>query len=384
MASTPKVLDYVTVFLDELQRKLGSKVDTNEGSRWDALAGGFGRMFVRSNQMQVAMFDAHERERAKGPDLDAYCERRGPIRRFGAQKSRGFVRWTRATSAFGATSIPAGHKIRAPYSGRPVVFEVLYTRSVGVSELNPEAYVQAVTPGSDGNVGTISAPGVVANIDTLDDTSLLPTFLQVAQGCAEELDDELLVRQRLYEEGRERGTRPAVALGALMVNGVKHVVVAARDDNHYGGQGCVYVGDRDWQSTDLMVSDVYASLESWRGMQSIAVRKMTSSDVSIVADVDMADAITKYNIEEIRATAVRKVLEYFDNRKTPYEYSPASIGGRIERAHDDIMRVTVTSPASAVPNPFTPSQLVITGFPALLTRYRTSASLITLNFRSPL
>jgi len=384
MAQQPRVTDYVSVFLDELQRKLGSRVDTNEGSRWDALAGGFGRMFIRSNQMQIAMFDAHERERATGVDLDAYCERRGPIRRFGSQAARGFCRWERTSAAFGATQIDAGHTIRVPFGGKSHTFRVLYDTPVSVSATSAEAYVEAVTPGSDANVGTISSAGIMANIDTLDDALLLPTFLQVSQGTPEELDDELRERQRLYEEGRERGTRPAIALGALMVNGVKHVVLAARDDNHYGGQGRVYVGDRDWNSTDLMRSDVATSIEEWRGMQSISVGGMANIDVTVVADVEMADAIAKYNIEDIRATAVRKVLEYFDNRKTPYEYSPTSIAGRIERAHDDILRVNVTSPSTAAPNPFAPSQLVITGFPETLTRYRTNASLINLTFKSPL
>lgn len=381
--SLPRTIDYVTIFLNSLKGSLGSKVDTNEGSRWDALGGGLGQMFVRANKLQIEHFDAHTRERAKGQDLDDYCRNHGPIRRFGAKKSWGSATFARATATFGATSVPVGHQVRIPFEGRSVIVKVTAARPLGVGELSVTAPVEAITEGPDANVGNVTAG--LANVSPLEDTTVLPTAVFVSGGSAEENDDELLVRQRLYEEGRQRATDAAIALGALMVNGVKHVVVAKYEDTtgRRGGQGAIYVGDRDWVSTPEMLSAVAASIEKYRGMQAVTVLGMTNSDVTITATITMMRPVTSYDLEAIRTAAVARVLEYFNNRKATHEYSTTSIAGRIERAHDEILTVALSAPVSSVANPLAPSALALAGFPATLTRYHTKASLINLTIKGP-
>lgn len=377
----PRVTDYVSVFFDELRARLGSTVDLSEGSQWDALGGALGAMFVRSNKVQLEAFDAHTRETASGTDLDDYCSKRGPIVRFPASKAKGICEWIRATAGFGATSVPAGHRIRAPYQGKTYVFEVLGTKGLGASELVVVADVQAILAGAESNVGQQSA-GVV-NLDTLDDATLLPNVMLVSGGSPAETDDELRYRQRLYEQSFERGTLAAIELGALMVPGVKKVVLAMRDDAHLGGQGRIYVGDRDWYTSDTMLRDVAAKLEDFRGLRSISVAGMLNSDVTIAGTLEMARPVAAYDAEEIRLAAVRRIVEYFDNRKTPYEYSVQSLAGRVERAHDEAVRATITSPATSTTNPLSATALAVSGFPAYLTRYRTHASLINIEIKGP-
>ncbi len=375
----PRAADYVSVFFDELSARLGSAVDLSEGSQWDALGGAMAQMFVRSNRVQMEAFDAHTRETASGTDLDDYCSKRGPITRFAASKAKGICEWQRLTAGYGATKIEAGHQIRAPYKGKTYVFEVLGTKSVGAAALSVVADVQAILAGPESNVGQQSA-GVV-NLDPLDDPTLLPFVMLVSGGAPAETDDELRYRQRLYEQSVERGTTAAIELGALMVPGVKKVVLAMRDDAHLGGQGRIYVGDRDWYTSDTMIRDVAASLESYRGLRSISVGGMLNSDVTIEGTLEMARPLAAYDAEDIRLTAVKRIVEYFDNRKTPYEYSVASLIGRIERAHDEAVRATLTAPATSTTNPLSAAALAIGGFPLTLTRYRTNASLINLEIK---
>jgi uncharacterized phage protein gp47/JayE len=380
MPDLPRPIDYVSIFLDELVAKLGTRVDTHEGSRWDALAGGIAQMAMRVNKVQVDGFDAHTRENAKGTDLDDYC-RSGPLRRLPSVASRGEATFARATFAYGATDIEAGHQIRVPFEGRSVVFEVRETTQVLPTALSVSVPIIAITPGADTNVGSVTSG--IANIDTLDDTTLLPTAVSVSGGANEELDDELRERQRFYEQSRQRGTRAAIALGALMVNGVKHVVVASRDDQHLGAEGVVYVADRDWVTTDTMIDEVTTSLEGYRGLRALSVRGMTNQDVTITGELEMMQALSAYNTATIRSAALQRILDYFDKRKAPFEYSLTSIAGRMERAHDEVMRATISDPTVSAVNPLSPTTIAISGFPATLTRYRTSAALVSLTIKGP-
>lgn len=381
MPTLPRVIDYVGRAFDEIRIRLGAKADTNEGARWDALSGVIGQGFVRANRLQIDGFDAHVLGLAKGQDLDQYVKTHGPLQRFPARSSFGYAAYLRSTAAFGATTIPMDKTFRVPFRGKSVVFRVVEDVQVGATQTSIPARIEAVVPGLGGNVATVSAG--LGQIDALDDVTILPIGVVVAGGCEVESDDELTARQTAYEQGRERATRPAIAYGALLVNGVKHVVVSSRDDDRRGGQGMVYVGDVNWDSSKAMLNDVAVSLEDWRGLKSIGVRAIASEDVSINAVVSMARSLTAYNVSSLRAAIIARILEYFDKRLTPFEYSLASIQGRIERGDDEIVRTTLSAPAVSVSNPLTPSALALTGFPSFLTRYRTNAGLITLDIRGP-
>jgi uncharacterized phage protein gp47/JayE len=375
----PTPIEYVSLFLDDLKGRLGSKVDTNEGSRWDALAGGFAQMFARANLAQAQAFDAHVRERATGKDLDDYCSTHGPIRRLGSNKSHGFVAYHRASAAFGDTELAAGFQVRVPFEGKSYTFEVTTRTPVPAGETDITTRIQAVLDGADSNVGLVT-DGVV-NVVPADDPLLLPAGVSVSGGTPPETDDELRERQRLYEEGREGATRAAIALGALNVPGCKKVVLALADDSHLGARGVIYVGDRDWNTSDTLIEQVAASLEQYRPLGSLQVLGMQNSDVSIVAELEMQRPITAYDPNALRAAAVRNVLDYFDRRGAPYEYTVQSIGGRLERAHDEVLHANVALPSAGVVNPLSPTALALSGFPAVLTRYRTKASLITLEIK---
>jgi uncharacterized phage protein gp47/JayE len=381
MGSLPRAVDYVSIWFDELENRLGSKVDRNEGSQFDAMGGALAALFVRSNKVQVDSFDAHTRETAVGQALDDYCSKHGPIRRFGASRTRGHCEWQRVDALFGSTEIPAGHRMRAPFEGKSYVFETISAKPVGAAALSVVADIRAIADGADYNVG--QQGNGLSNVDALDDAKLLPFVMMVSGGSPAETDDELRYRQRLYEENTERSSLAGITLGALAVPGVKKVVIATRDDEHMGGQGRIYVGDRDWQSSETMLREVAASLESYRGLRALSIGGMQNNDVPIEGYLEMAQPTTSYDTESVRETAVRRVIEYFDNRRTPHEYSVTSIAGRIERAHEEALRAVLTLPASSTTNPLSPTSLALAGFPFVLPRYRTNASIINLEIKGP-
>jgi hypothetical protein len=145
----------------------------------------------------------------------------------------------------------------------------------------------------------------------------------------------------------------------------------------------VYVADRDWVTTDTMIDEVTTSLEGYRGLRALSVRGMTNQDVTITGELEMMQALSAYNTATIRSAALQRILDYFDKRKAPFEYSLTSIAGRMERAHDEVMRATISDPTVSAVNPLSPTTIAISGFPATLTRYRTSAALVSLTIKGP-
>jgi uncharacterized phage protein gp47/JayE len=375
MATLPTTNVYVTAFINAVERNLGRAIDASEGSTWDKLAGGIASMMRRSDAAVVRMFDKHILDRAIGDDLDTYCRQRGPVRRFPPSKARGRMVMFRDSVANGGGLIEAGTEFRVAYKGRSVIFEVAYDHVVSSSAPSVTLAVEAQTAGSDSNVGLIvngyeiKATGLPSAIY---DSNFYPVNMTVSGGSDTEKDELLRQRQRLYEQSRQKGTRAAIAYGAMLVPGVKHVVLASYDDPNMGARGVVYVGDENWQSSTEMQNEVAQMLEEWRVFgPSLNVYGTEQSNVEIQATVRMARELSRYNQASLRLALERKAVAYFAERIDPFSYDLTLLSGALAASNNEISGVSLTFPVSAIPSPLTREAIELSGFPSPLTAYRT-------------
>lgn len=387
MAQPPRASELHGHFLSALQVSLGRKVDVRPLSRWNTLGAGIAQIGVRDNLVAVRAHAAAFLDTAEDTDLDTYCARRGPVVRHAAAKAKGSYVLTRATAGGGAGTIYAGTEIRVPKAedGRSYRFLATVDRSILSSALTVEIPCEAVDAGEASNVGTVTGGlALTGTPGPLFDTTLLPSSITVAGGYDVETDPELRERQRVYEQGRQKATMAAVIFGCLLVPQVKHVVAVNVRDPHLGSFCRVYIGDVNWESTETMLDDVATLLEAWRGMgPSCTVAAMTQSDVTVTATLRMARPIAFYDVNKVRAAAVKAVRDYFDARIDPYAYELAMIQGRLARVHDEVSSVTLASPVASATSPISPSAFAIGGLPSTLTRYRAPAENITIDVEGP-
>ncbi len=387
MTALPRVGDYAGVMLDALQAQLGQSVDRSPLSKWDAIAGMMSAGNVRATQIVAAKFDAGTLDRSIGTDVDAYCAGRGPVRRFAAVSANGTVSFLRpGTGASGI--IPSGTQFTVPYNGNTIAYAT--TQDVTYFDSTPSAPVvvncAAVTPGAAGNLGSlIGSTGTVSSgllltgqPAALYDTTIVPISVTVAGGADAESDDDLKVRQRLWEQSRQRGTDVAIAFAALQTPGVKHAVVAVREDIRYGSQAVVYVGDINYNTSATLLSAVATSIEAWRSFgPSAPVRSIVSTTVPVTIAATLAQPLVRYNTTALQLAMVQRVVDYFTSRVDPYAYDINMLRGRIARANDDINSVTLVTPTTSVVSPLSPSAVnAAGGFPASLVRYISDPSVI--------
>lgn len=381
MSRLPSAAEYESIFLDALQRRRPS-LNRRDNAAIKHLANALSKMIVRSDEAAVATLADGTLE-AEGPALDAYVARRGPVRRFAASKARGVVTLSRATIAAGAGPIPAGLEVRVPYQGRSVVAATRAAGAIGSTATSITLEVEALEAGAEANTGTVvSGLALTGAPAALFDATIRPTSIALSGGSPVESDVELRERQRLWERARQRGTAPAIAYGALTVNGVKRVVLAEMNDAHLGARAIAYVGDRDWNHTTPMLNEVATALEAWRAWgYPIEVRGITSADVAVTAALVMARSLANYNELELMASARSQIDAYFDSRRDPYAYDRTMLSGRIGRANDEISRVILEAPAASVPSPLARGAVWVDGYPTVLTRYR--AGVVTLALQGP-
>jgi len=388
MADQPRASELTANFLEVVQVKGGYRIDTRPLSLWSVLGAGQAQMAVRTNLIATQTFDDNVLERTSGAKTDEYVtsRSRGVVSRFPAGKASGSMVFTRPTTGAGAGDIPKDTQIRVPYNGKGYVFVVREDTAIASSALNVTVNVEAQQAGADANVGTVSSALALNGLPTaLFDATLVPTTVTVAAGTEAEADADLKFRYRLWERGKRGGVEAAVAYGALSVNGVKHAVLAKMRDPHVGTLSAIYVGDVNWQSTQELRDAVTNELDNWISWGASAdVRGMSQVDVPIAGVLRMVEPVAFYDINALRTAGAQAAVDYFERRKDPYAYDLAMIQGRLARVNDEVASVVLTSPASGVVSPLTPSQLKAAGrMPAVLTRYRTSRSLVNIDVEGP-
>lgn len=385
--------------MDEWQARLiaaglGVRLDRHEGSRIDILAGSIGQGLVRCQKVINDAFDAHTLEGATGVDLDTYVTRRGPLKRRDPSFARGYMRLTRPTTAGGAGTIPGpvvggalGQEIQVPFNGKSVLFQVSADTLFPATATSVDVPIIAETAGAAANVGIVDGGAALTGVPAaLFDPTIEIGQVAVSGGMDKEADDLLKLRQRLWEQVRLGSGKARIFLAALTVPGIAHVVLADGTDSHIGGFAVCYAGDIDWASTPELLADVATAIDSARALgPGVQVFGLSNSNVTVQATVEMVRPLTNYNLATLRAACTQKAIDYFGARSDPFTLSSRSLGGRIERANDDIAKVDMFLPADGddITSPLSPPSIALRGIPNPLVRFATSPSLINLAFAGP-
>jgi uncharacterized phage protein gp47/JayE len=365
-------------------------VNLRSGSRNDALVSLFTALSIRLAAYAADRASGAHLSSAEDEDLDVLGRDLFQEERKEAIGAVGTVYLKR--TGVSATSIPKGSRVGVPAApGQPAVqFQATDEVTAFVVDgplVKARIAVQAVQPGIIGNV-TLAA--ITAILDPLPDTGwslyvpsggdvIVDGAVDVIGGGAEREDNDTYrarLRQLATDASRQRGTRAAILKGALRVAGVGFATVVEPQD----GTVVVYVGDAAFALPSALKSAVETELLDWRAFGVPAlVRRYNAVDVTITGTLYMARAIANYDRGALKAAAIARVLEYFDNRPNPDEYFVNRIESAILRAHDEAQDVVLTLPAASVLRPLDSGYGAITA----LNRYRLTSANINLTIAGP-
>lgn len=260
MPVAPSFDDLVAQFQAEALAQNG-ELAFNDGDVSEAQAHGAGAMADAAIRLTVQAFKETFIDGAKGDALTALVDDHLNIQRQPATYSQAAVTIARTSGGAGFT-LSAGYVLGSTFdeAGNTVLFTLDADVTFGAADNGPHTgNVTAELTGRDGNV----AIGAITRfVDPKPDATLTVTNAAVAAGGnAEESDEELRVRARLFWQTLRRGTLAALEFGALQVASVRTVKASEDQDT---GEVTVVVADSDGASTAQMVSDTEAELENWR------------------------------------------------------------------------------------------------------------------------
>jgi uncharacterized phage protein gp47/JayE len=249
----------------EIQSRNDALTDFNPGSALDAITGGMAMGAEESIRIGLKVFASKFLDTAEGDDLDDvisdwYPDMEG---RRAASAAVVTLTFTRGGSS-GVLEIPAGTACRATVNGQSVTFETdaaVYMPAVA------NTVTSVATCTSTGTTGNVAVATITTIVDAIpgDATATVSNAERAVGGAAEEDDDTLRARARLYHSTLRRATVGALEAAALAVPGVRFATVdesnMAPDD---GGYVSVYVGDPDARSNAALAAAVETALDDVR------------------------------------------------------------------------------------------------------------------------
>lgn len=314
----------------------------------------------------AAMADANERmsalrfrntflDGARGDDLTVLVNDRYNLQRQEATSAVVGVEFTRLTTAT-AGVIPTGTQVATEFGpdGSRVVYTTDADISVSIGQAGPfSVNATASTPGVAGNV---AVGKVIKIVDSLFDTFTVTNPAMAAGGNAEEGDDALRARARVFFQTLRRGTLAALEFGALTVPSVR---ISKASEEALTGLVTLAVSDETGASNAQMVSDVEAIIDEWRcagvivnvigGVAlivdiTVQVRARLGFDVSAIASDLAAAATARINRLKVGETlymdmVTLALLGQYPDELLDAVYTSVSAGGVAYINPDDIKGV---------------------------------------------
>lgn len=221
MSDFPSRDDLIEIGIDTILTTPGSKITDGavrrEGSDANLLIASQSAMGEEVVRQLARVAAGLTLDTARGEALDRVVfDLPFPIQRKSASPALVDATFTRPSAAAGAGTIPAGYRFTLGGIG----FQALNLVAVPAGALTATVQAQAETTGPAGNV----AAGTTGTlVDSLFDTSFVPSAPTAAAGGADaEKDEALRSRARKAHEAARRGTLAAIEAGALSVDGVAH------------------------------------------------------------------------------------------------------------------------------------------------------------------
>lgn len=260
MPVAPSFDDLIAQFQAEALAQ-NSELAFNDGDVTEAQAHGAGAMADAAIRFNVQAFKETFLDGAKGDALTALVDDHLNIQRQPATAAQATVSFARSGGGAGFT-IPTGFVVGSEFdsAGNTILYALDADVTFTLGDNGPHTgSVTAQVLGKDGNVaaGKITRFVSAKPVPSITVTNAAPA----AGGNAEESDEELRVRARLFWQTLRRGTLAALEFGALQVPTVRTVRATEDLDT---GMVTVVVADSDGASTAQMIADAEAEIENWR------------------------------------------------------------------------------------------------------------------------
>lgn len=229
MATTvPSQQDLYDLFKNEVQAVNPDLTDFEEGSKLDSLGGGFSTAGQEVVKLIIDQFAKTFLDTAHGPEVTGSTDDLEilAVDHFGdsfarpaAEPAVGVVNFTRPTSGAGNVTINAGTIVKTKKDSNGKEQRFATEATVVMTGLSINASVEAVEPGTEGNVqnGTV----IVIETALTDPTVVVTNAATFTGGEAEDTDAEYREFIRRKIETLRGATKAAIEAAALNVAGVE-------------------------------------------------------------------------------------------------------------------------------------------------------------------
>jgi hypothetical protein len=383
----PTVSDLRKAYASGLVGLQDEFADTVTGSMYDVV-GSIGAICLnQQTQRDQELFSAGYLDGATGADLTDLA-----LKRYGI---------ARILDTFGTGSAtiqrPPGPLLGGTvYTGTRVVIS-------GGAYVSPVAYVVAsdtpVLPGQQvvtvpihaSKVGTgfatsaANPPYAITVPDRLFDNTFTGNSVNCTDGTTFEQDQAFKARIRTIRQALRVGylaplIQTCVAAGAVNVALFPSTFGSTSITDY--GLNYIYVGDQNYNGTTALAQKCLIALEASRVLGAdCAVLPMTSTRLSINAQVYLYDSPGRFNQNRILSVINSTFIQYFTGNQNAFGFTLSGLAGAAQAAVPEIQKIVFTTPSSDV----TVSTITngIPHFPAALPRYTLNGNNIITTLNGP-
>jgi len=373
----PTVSDFLRAAANAIRGRRDKRADTREGSVYEMILGPAAMLFARQVQRDRDMFRSVYNDAATGAQLSALILEKYGVERVEATSGTGTATLERASAAAGAGTIWAGTRVFLASSTTEVrEFSVTADTTVSATAIAVEVPIRAAKPG---RTAAISVTSGLVVADPLWDATWTVTGLTCGEGTDFEDARALVARVRNSRLRARRGHEQAIVDACVAAGAVNVVAFASSFANTSPDPGfnAVYVGDGGYSASTSLVRACQVACEAARPIGADTYfGAMTPSSLSMELTVTLWDQPATFDQVALTQMIRDVIVHYFAVARNAYAYRRDAIAGAILRASSAVQAVTFTTPASD-------AAITLGDWPATLTRYRVTASDITVTLAGP-
>jgi len=353
-----------SVILEELKllakQEFGDDIDLSENSRFLRFIEIIAKREDELWQLAEKIYYSAFIDFATGQSLDNIAALVG-YKRIPARRATGTVVFSRSTPASSDIIIPAGTRVAT--SDGSVIFQTTEAVILQTGQTQVEAPIEAVEPGSHGNV---AANTITKIVDPISGIESVNNPNPTEGGRNAETDEEFRYRIKTTIQSLGKATLDAIKAAVMRVEGVKAVKIEENDTmNDYTAEGGlppksfrVFVWGGDDQAIAQAIFDAKpAGIRPYGSVSAIAydidgnphiIYFERPTEISIYVDVTV---VTSSNVTEQQIKDV--VKDYFDSLGVGDDVVYSKLLAKIveiEGVEDAILKIGKTSPPDGTSN----------------------------------
>ena len=353
-----------SVILEELKllakQEFGDDIDLSENSRFLRFIEIIAKREDELWQLAEKIYYSAFIDFATGQSLDNIAALVG-YKRIPARRATGTVVFSRSTPATSDIIIPAGTRVAT--SDGSVIFQTTDAVILQTGQTQVEAPIEAVEPGSHGNV---AANTITKIVDPISGIESVNNPNPTEGGRNAETDEEFRYRIKTTIQSLGKATLDAIKAAVMRVEGVKAVKIEENDTmNDYTAEGGlppksfrVFVWGGDDQAIAQAIFDAKpAGIRPYGSVSAIAydidgnphiIYFERPTEIPIYVDVTV---VTSSNVTEQQIKDV--VKDYFDSLGVGDDVVYSKLLAKIveiEGVEDAILKIGKTSPPDGTSN----------------------------------